>query len=68
MADQQKLQIVDLEFDKLPTPSTFSRWKIRCRIKVSVCSSSPSGAVVWIKEVEMVDSVDVLKVIALNSR
>ena len=28
-ADQQRLQISDLHFDKFPTPATFVCWKIR---------------------------------------
>ena len=28
-ADQQRLQISDLHFDKFPTPATFACWKIR---------------------------------------
>ena len=28
-ADQQRLQISDLHFDKFPTPATFAWWKIR---------------------------------------
>ena len=28
-ADQQRLQISDLHFDKIPTPATFACWKIR---------------------------------------
>ena len=28
-ADQQRLQISELHFDKLPTPTTFACWKIR---------------------------------------
>ena len=28
-ADQQRLQILDLHFDKFPTPATFACWKIR---------------------------------------
>ena len=49
-ADQQRLQISDLHFDKFPTPATFACWKIR--FKTEVCT------MLWIKEVEMVDSVD----------
>ena len=41
-----------------PTPSTFSYWKIRFKTQVSACSGFPSEAMLWIKEVEMVDSVD----------
>ena len=28
-ADQQRLQVSDLHFDKFPTPATFACWKIR---------------------------------------
>ena len=41
-----------------PTPSTFSCWKMRFKSQVSACSGYPSEAMLWIKEVEMVDSVD----------
>ena len=59
--DQQRLQISDLHFDKFPTPTTFARWKIRFKTEVCTCSQFPTEAVLWIKEVEMVDSVDDLK-------
>ena len=68
MVDQERLQISELQFDKIPTTSTFSLWKIRFKTQVSASSGSPSKAMLWIKEVEMVDSVDDLKIIALNSR
>ena len=57
-ADQQRLQISDLHFDKFPTPATFSCWKIRFKTEVCTCSQFPSEAMQWIEEVEMVDSVD----------
>ena len=60
-ADQQRLQISDLHFDKFPTPATFACWKIRFKTEVCTCSQFPMEAMHWIKEVEMVDSVDVLK-------
>ena len=60
-ADQQRLQISDLHFDKFPTPATFACWKIRFKIEVCTCSHFPSEAVLWVKEVEMVESVDDLK-------
>ena len=34
-ADQQRLQISDLHFDKFPTPATFACWKTR--FKTEVC-------------------------------
>ena len=58
MDDQQRLQISELHFDKFPTHSTLSCWKMRFKTQVSACSSSPSEAMLWINDVEMVDSVD----------
>ena len=57
-ADQQRLQISDLHFDKFSTPATFACWKIRFQTEVCTCSQFPTEAMHWIKEVEMVDSVD----------
>ena len=57
-ADQQRLQISDLHFDKFLTPATVACWKIR--FKTEVCTCSPFARH-WIKEVEMVDSVDDFK-------
>ena len=57
-ADQQRMQISDLHFDKFPTPVTFACWKIRFKTEVCTCSQFPTEAKQWIKEVEMVDSVD----------
>ena len=60
-ADQQRLQISDLHFDKFPHPATFACWKIRFKTEVCTCSQFPTEAMLWIKEVEMVESVDDLK-------
>ena len=60
-ADQQRLQISDLHFDKFPTPATFACWKIRSKTEVCTCSQFPTEAMQWIKEVELVDSVDELR-------
>ena len=60
-ADQQRLQISDLHFDKFPTAATFACWKIRFRTEVCTCSQFPTEAMLWIKEVQLVDSVDDLK-------
>ena len=46
------------DFDKFPTPATFACWKIRFKTEVCTCSQFPTEAMQWIKEVEMVDSVD----------
>ena len=37
-ADQQRLQISDLHFDKFSTSATFSCWKIRFKTEVCTCS------------------------------
>ena len=58
---QQRLQILDLHFDKFPTPATFACWKIRFKTEVCTCSQFPTEAMQWIKDVEMVDSVDDFK-------
>ena len=57
-ADQQRLQISDLHFDKFSTPATFACWKIRFKTEGCTCSQFPTDAMHWIKEVELVDSVD----------
>ena len=57
-ADQQRLQILDLHFDKFPTPATFACWKIRFKAEVCTCSQFLTEAMQWIREVEMVYSVD----------
>ena len=62
MVGQQRQQISELQFDKFPTPQSFSCWKTRFRKKqVTTCSDFPSKAMLRIKEVEMVDSMDELK-------
>ena len=60
-ADQQRLHISDLHFDKFPTPATFACWKKRFKTEVCTCSQFPAEAMQWIKEVELVDSVDELR-------
>ena len=56
-ADQQRLQTLDLNFDKFPTPAAFACWKIRFKTEVCTCSQFLAEGMQWIKEVEMVDSV-----------
>ena len=50
-ADQQRLQISDLHFDKVTTPATFACWKIRSKTEVCICSPVLTEAMQWIKEV-----------------
>ena len=61
MVGQQRQQISERQFDKFPTPSSFSYWKSRFENQVTTCSDFHSETMLWIKEVEMVDSVDELK-------
>ena len=42
-------------------PQPFLVWKIRFKNQVTTCSDFPSEAMLWIKEVEMVDSLEELK-------
>ena len=49
-ADQERLQILDLHFDKFPTFATFAWWKIRFKTEVCICSQFPTEAMQWIKE------------------
>ena len=60
-ADQRRLQISNLHFDKFPTPATFACWKMRFKTEVCTCSQFPTEAMQWIKDVESVDSVDELR-------
>ena len=43
-ADQQRLQISDLHFDKLIVLVTFACWKIRFKTEVCTCSQFPTEA------------------------
>ena len=61
LVGQQRQQISELQFDRFPNPSSFLVWKTRFKTQVSSGSDFPSEAMLWIKEVEMVDSLDELK-------
>ena len=50
-----------------PTPATFACWKIRFKTEVCTCSPFPTEAMQWIKEVELADSVDELKIFVIYS-
>ena len=60
-ADQQRLQISDPHIDKFSTSATFACWWILFKTEVCISSQFPTEAMLWIKEVELVDSVDDLK-------
>ena len=61
MVGQQRQQISELQFDKFPYPQSFLVLKIRLKTQGTTCSDFPSAAMLWIKEVEKIDSVDELK-------
>ena len=67
-ADQQRLQISDIHFDIFATSATFACWKIRFKTEVCTCSQFPTEALLWIKEVVMIDSVDDLKIFLICKR
>ena len=48
-------------FRQFPTPATVASWKMRFKTEVCTCSQFPTEAMLWIKEVELVESVDDLK-------
>ena len=58
MVGQQRQQVSELQFEKFPALSTFLCGKIRFKNQVTTCSDFPSEDMLWIKEVEMVDSLD----------
>ena len=61
MVRQQRQHISELQFDKFRNPALFLVWKFRFKNQVTSCSDFPSEAMLWIKEVEMVGSLDELK-------
>ena len=61
MVGQQRKQISELQFDKFLNPQSFLVLKIRFKTQVTTYSDFPPEAMLWINEVEMVDSLDELK-------
>ena len=61
MVEQPRNQVSEMHFGKFPDPSTFQFWKTSFKTEVCSCSSFPTHAVLWTKEVEMVESADDLK-------
>ena len=52
---RQRFRISELHFDKFPIPQSFSCWKIRFTTEVCSGQNFLTEAMLWIKEVEMVD-------------
>ena len=61
MVGPQRQQISELQFDKFPVSQSFLVWKIRFKNQATTCFDFPSEAMLWIKEVEMIDSLQELK-------
>ena len=61
MVGQQRQQISELQFNNFPTFSTFLCWKIRFKNQVTICTDFSWDAMSWIKEVQVVDSLEELK-------
>ena len=61
-ADQQRLQISDLHFDKFPSPATLCLLEDKIQDRgMYLLARLPTEAMQWIKEMELVDSVDDLR-------
>ena len=54
-------QVLEMHFDKFLNLSTFHCWKTSPKTEETSCSNFPTEAMLWIKEVEMVESVDAHK-------
>ena len=63
---QQRQQLSELQFDRFSNPSSFLVWKTRFETQVSSGSDFPSEAMLLSKEVEMVDSLDGLKILTIS--
>ena len=61
-----KEQISELQFDKFLNHQSFLFWKIRFKNQVTTCPDFPSETMSRIKEVEMVDSLEELKVLTIS--
>ena len=60
-ADQQRLQISDPHFDKFPRKQHSLAGRKDSRLRYVLAHKNPPEALLWIKEEEMVESVDDLK-------
>ena len=58
---QPRLRLFILTKKKKPNPATCACWKVRFKTEVCTCWQFPTEAMLWIKEVELVDAVDDLK-------
>ena len=62
MVEQPRNQVSEMHFDKFLNPSTFQCWKTSFDTEVCACCNfRTEDAMLWIKEVEMVEPVDGLE-------
>ena len=61
MLEQPRNQVSEMHVDKFRNPSTFQFRKTSFKTEVCSCSNFTTDAMLWITDVEMVDSVDDLK-------
>ena len=61
MVEQPRNQVSEMHFDKFPDPSTFQCWKRSFKTEVCSCFNFTTEAMLWIKAVGKVESVDDLK-------
>ena len=50
-----------MHFETFPNPATFQCWKTSFKTEVCYCSDFSTEAMLWIEEVEIVESVDNLE-------
>ena len=58
MFEQPRTQVSGMHFEKFADPSTFQCWKTSFKTEVCSCPGFLTDAVLWIKEAEVVKSVD----------
>ena len=68
MVEQPRNQVSEMHFDRVPDLSRFQFWKTSFKTEVCSCTSFPTNAKLWNKEVEMVESVDDLDVTRTTHR
>ena len=61
MVEQPRNQVSDVHFDEFSNPSTIQCWNTSFKTGGCSCCNFPTEAMLWIREVEMVEPVDDLK-------
>ena len=61
MVEQPRNQVSEKHFDEFPNPWTFQCWNTSFKTEGCSCCNFPTEAMLWIRDVEMAESVDDLK-------